>query len=1100
MTARPFLRCLGQPALLSPMGEPIRFRTKKHLGLLVYLAVEPSKAHRRDRLAELFWPNVAMPEARHSLATGLSVLRPRLGPGVLEATREHVLLARGRIELDIDRLMSGEILATESRDALLVAGFLEGFDIPDSPEFCIWKDRKSASLLPAIKSGLVKLIDECRRTADARQIEHFADAMIAIDELSEEAVRAKMEARAFAGDRLTALRIFEEWRAKLEEAVGAQPSALVEGMAVRLRRRGWERTETSDIPPVSTDQWRGRLFVGRFDQYRALYEAWEQTRRGRARHALVLGDSGVGKTTLINRLVTAAGLEGAAVTRAQCYDLESEIPYATLGNLTLGLLDLPGVSATPPDVLGELARYFTGVRRRFPMIPVAQDARGETARLRLTEAFYQTVEIIADDHPVILIVDDLHLCDEASLSALQLIMHRLTGQPIMLVLAARAGELPRSPAASRLRAGSHGLEIQEIEIPPLSEAESHEVLGALLGSNRAGVDSALRRAMVRAAGGFPMVLELLVQDWEVNGSRSLALALDSMTADLGDSSHVPELYRRVLDRMAFALEPATRNVLNVAAVLGHRLNDLTLYSIADLGPGQVMAALADLVRHRILRDGGRGLEFMNEFVRTAAYLEVPSPVRKALHATIASRLMAEKSRGVQLLGLEIAWHAIRAGQAADVAEHLLEGSQEAMAQGALDTAARALSTALPQLSDPERRAATLMLAQVFQEQGRWAESAHMLSSECATDTPGLATVFSIIAAHRTAALSAEQLLRDVQHLLSIFESARSPRVKLQAANAAAQLMGDIRDRAIAQAFSQAVSTMCDEDLADDDRTQLQLCRAQLLYYSGQQAAASDTLVGLVDYFAEKGIANSRLVRVFGGLGAVRCYQGKYDEARIAFEKGHALAVRIGNEQQQGLLAAQITLCLLRLGEYSEVLEWSNNLIPTGAALRYQALQVSYYRSFALCMLGHTAKALHEFGTLESRLRPDGTPWLVQARGLLKADILCLSGHRVAAATQAREAIGLPNPVLYSLSFAGSYARWLALSSELQERGSVAPILADLATRMTELDTIDRAEVMCSRLILGVGTREELEDTLSRVLVDLPPAVAVQLGRLGLLKN
>jgi DNA-binding SARP family transcriptional activator len=172
-----FLRCLGQPVLISPSGEPIRFRTKKHLALLVYLAVEPAKPHRRDRLAELLWPKVATPEARHSLATALSMLRSRLGPRALEATREHVLLSKEAVELDLHRLESGEILGTESRETLQVAGFLEGFDIPDSPEFALWKDRKSASLLPAIKAALVQLIDQCRRTADARQIEHFADTM-----------------------------------------------------------------------------------------------------------------------------------------------------------------------------------------------------------------------------------------------------------------------------------------------------------------------------------------------------------------------------------------------------------------------------------------------------------------------------------------------------------------------------------------------------------------------------------------------------------------------------------------------------------------------------------------------------------------------------------------------------------------------------------------------------------------------------------------------------------------------------------------------------------------------------------------------------------
>src|SRR5688572_6028632 len=123
MAGRPFLRCLGQPGLFSPTGEPVRFRTRKHLALLVYLAVEPKKPHRRDRLAHLLWTNVAIAEGRHSLATALSVLRPRLGPGLLNTTREHVLLVREGIELDIDRLESGSILGTDYQEPLQVAGF-----------------------------------------------------------------------------------------------------------------------------------------------------------------------------------------------------------------------------------------------------------------------------------------------------------------------------------------------------------------------------------------------------------------------------------------------------------------------------------------------------------------------------------------------------------------------------------------------------------------------------------------------------------------------------------------------------------------------------------------------------------------------------------------------------------------------------------------------------------------------------------------------------------------------------------------------------------------------------------------------------------------
>jgi DNA-binding SARP family transcriptional activator len=302
MEPRRYLRCLGQPALFAATGEPIRFRTKKHLALLVYLAVEPRRTHARERLAELLWPTGSRTEARHSLATALSILRPRVGPEVLETDRERVLLLPHAVDLDLDRLAAGDILGSEITPPLEVAAFLDGFDIQESGEFMLWKDRQQARLLPAIKGALVTLIDRCRRTGDSRQIEQLADRMLALDELSEEAIRAKMEARAFAGDRLSALRIFEDWRKKAAEELGAAPSDLVEGIAERLRRRGWERSSINQSPTVPTEQWKGKSFIARAAEYRLLYETWEAVRRGTPGYVMILGDSGVGKSTLAGRL------------------------------------------------------------------------------------------------------------------------------------------------------------------------------------------------------------------------------------------------------------------------------------------------------------------------------------------------------------------------------------------------------------------------------------------------------------------------------------------------------------------------------------------------------------------------------------------------------------------------------------------------------------------------------------------------------------------------------------------------------------------------------------------------------------------------------
>jgi predicted ATPase len=420
------------------------------------------------------------------------------------------------------------------------------------------------------------LIDRCRRTGDSRQIEQLADRMLALDDLSEEAIRAKMEARAFAGDRLTALKLFEEWKAKLAEAVGAVPTDSLENIAASLRGRGWTRAHLAAVPKPTPERTIARPFVGRSDEYRALYEAWEKAAKVGSSHALVIGDSGVGKSTLVERLTMAASLEGAAISRVQCYDLERAIPYAALGGLIRGLLDCPGVSATPPDDLAELAKLLPEVRHRFPSIPFATDTQGETARIRLTEAFHEMVKAIADEHPVILVLDNVHIADEASLFVIHLVLRLLRQHPVMTVLVSRPTELAQSTQAAHLRENADELGVCEIDLAPLAPHESDLLLSALIPPDQIQPSAAVRRTLIQVSGGFPMVLELLVQDWQANGEQCFALAMDAMTSELGSVGDPKVAYRRLLTRIMNDLEPTTQSALSLAALLGPRLNDLVM--------------------------------------------------------------------------------------------------------------------------------------------------------------------------------------------------------------------------------------------------------------------------------------------------------------------------------------------------------------------------------------------------------------------------------------------------------------------------------------------------------------------------------------------
>ena len=145
------LKCLGSPVLVGPDGQPVRFKVRKHLALLVYLAVESKARHRREHLAELLWPNLPDVEGRHSLATALSMLRARFGRDVVEAARDDLRWAHSRLELDLDRLAAGNVLGDAVTPPLDVAGFLDGFEVPGAAEFMLWRERQRAKWLPLVR-------------------------------------------------------------------------------------------------------------------------------------------------------------------------------------------------------------------------------------------------------------------------------------------------------------------------------------------------------------------------------------------------------------------------------------------------------------------------------------------------------------------------------------------------------------------------------------------------------------------------------------------------------------------------------------------------------------------------------------------------------------------------------------------------------------------------------------------------------------------------------------------------------------------------------------------------------------------------------------
>ncbi|MEI2719468.1 MAG: AAA family ATPase [Gemmatimonadales bacterium] len=1093
------LTCLGPPVLYGPDGDPIRFRTRKHFALLLYLAVEPGIPHRRDRLATLLWSAADVDEARHSLATALSMIRGRLGAELLDTDRDTVRLMPGRIVTDLQGLDQPD---PDDLDEGPLGPFLEEFDIPDAVDYQQWKDGQHARLLPSIHSAMASRIEQSRRRGDSRRMEALGHRLQRIDELSEEAARAVLEARAMAGDRIGALRSFDRWRARLADELGAHPSAQLERMAERLRRGGWQRPTIALLAPVPTEQWKERAFIGRGAEFRTCYDRWERVQRGEPQHLLLRGESGIGKTTLVERLTTSMALEGASVARVQCYELERELPFGVTGSLVNHLLDLPGASATPPEQLAELGRLTPKVRKRYPSLPAPIETSGESARILYTEAVMALVGAVAEEHPVVLVIDDIHLADATSLTVLHLMLRRLEAIPLMMMLTASSAPEAETPSSRRFLDNAASLSLLPLVLGPLSDGESAELLELLLVEG-GDPGPAIRRAVLAGARGNPMVLELLVGDWRRRGDGCLALSVSAMTPR---AERPPkETFQRLVEGTLAALNGEERAVVELAAILGQRLNDLTMYTMVDLPVARTMRAMTSLTSHRILRDAGSHLEFANEFIRGQCYVGTAAPMRRMLHGLVAERLLLADGGDEAIPGLEIAWHLVRADRLHEAIPFLLAGGKESIRRGAPHEADLALSTGLPALTGQPRRTAILLLAEAQQELGRWADSLRLLegarepfseSEECCRE------VLKIVARRWLGYLTPDTIPYEADTLLGIAEGSSETEVRVKALAAGIRVLGITREPERLARLSAIAESMVSLPMDGFERIHLGFVQAWLAGNRRELESALQLLDQALHLATDTNVASSIKVRLLIGKGNLLSIMGRYTDAATPLFEAHAGATRLDNRTLLGECAAQLALVEGRLGQHSAQVDWARKAIaafPVGECSA-SVIGANYELGLGLASQERYGEAAASVLERKSRITGRAPNWLRQASLLCDADVLALAGHDRRAKHLARQATSGVHSQLHDKAYAGLFARWVALLSreDRGEEGSsdqVGRLVADI----TAFDPKDQAEILAAHATMRCASGDagtEMWDIVRERLRTLPIGVEVLMRRLG----
>ena len=417
-------------------------------------------------------------------------------------------------------------------------------------------------------------------------------------------------------------------------------------------------------------------------ELRAIEAALEAARRDEGQILLLSGPAGVGKTALLRAAAAAAAKSDFLVLGARGGELEQSFPWGVVGQLFAAIVHDAKEQGAEEDLLAGDARLAELALSPAPGSPPRD------ADFALLNALYWLCGNLCERSPVLLVVDDAHWADGASLRFLSFLARRRDGMALALAVAARPGE----PGVSIDPFAELGLEDGAHRIEPalLSKAAVSGLVRERLGE---GASDELCRACHEATRGNAFLVEQVIV-----GLRQSGKPLTEIAARDIDGVAAEGISAGVMARIA-PLGPDARALAEATAVLGARAEPRHAAALAKLEPDRA-EHLADRLRSSAILAPGRVLEFVHPLIRTSIYDAIPAGERGAAHAA-AAKLLAAEDADPGAIATHLL-HAPRHGDA-DAVARLQDAATASLAQGAPDIAVDYLRRALEEPPTPELR-------------------------------------------------------------------------------------------------------------------------------------------------------------------------------------------------------------------------------------------------------------------------------------------------------------------------------------------------------------------------------------------------------------
>ena len=534
--------------------------------------------------------------------------------------------------------------------------------------------------------------------------------------------------RPFRGDNTleTAIAILRDWPPPLARLAPSFPHALFEvihrslakdpsrrypnaaALTEALRGINLPSRHSSSVPlaPVAIQSRPNRPpLIGRQAEYDRLAQHLHEATGGVGALVMLAGEPGVGKTRLAEQLLDEARALGMLALTGHCHEAGTAPYFPFVEAVEQMLRHMP--AATLREALGnaapEIARIVPRIRRILEDLPDSIQLAPDQQRHVLFGAFLDLFTRLSAQQPVIVLLDDLHWADEATVGLLQYLARHLAGLPLMILGTYRDVEFDVGKAFEEaLAALVRQPQVFRVPVRCLPAAAVAELLGALGGSEP---PTALVEAIFHETDGNPFFVGEMFQHlseegqlfddagaWKINLRR--------------DAVDVPEGVRLVIGRRLARLSEATPALLTTAAVVGREFDLAIVEALTTLDADAFLVAIEEAEAAGLIASErvGRKLRyaFTHELIRSTLLRTLSQPRRQRLEAKVANAMETLHHNNLKAHAAAIAHHLFEAGSASDEKQtirFLILASDQAVEAGAISSGLEQIERALSLVDD-----------------------------------------------------------------------------------------------------------------------------------------------------------------------------------------------------------------------------------------------------------------------------------------------------------------------------------------------------------------------------------------------------------------